>query len=52
MSNLVELMTRLGGLATRAELLEVSTKRDVRRAVDQGLIRRPSRGRYVLPLAE
>lgn len=52
MSTLVERLTRLGGLATRSELLEVSTKRDLRRAVDEGLIRRPSRGRYVLPFAE
>ncbi|GAA1968190.1 hypothetical protein GCM10009817_05130 [Terrabacter lapilli] len=39
---------RLGGVATRSELRELASKRQLRRAVDCGVVLRPRRGRYVL----
>ena len=41
----------LGGLATKAQLLVVCTERDVRRAVANGTLLRPARGRYAVPHA-
>ncbi len=49
MSSLTDSMTRLGGVATRPELLAVTSRGAVRRAVADGSVHRPRRGRYVLP---
>jgi hypothetical protein len=49
MQRVVEAMRRLGGVATRAELREIASKRQVRRAFDDGVVLRPRPGRYVLP---
>ncbi|GAA6527516.1 hypothetical protein [Intrasporangium sp. DVR] len=45
-------LSRLGGVATRAELLHVVTPRELRAAVLAGTVLRPRRGRYVAPGAE
>ena len=48
---LVQQLHRLGGVATRATLLEISSRREFRRAVSSGAIVRDSHGRYALPIA-
>lgn len=48
MDTVEQAIRRLGGVATRAELRELASKRQLRRAVDDGVVLRPSRGRYVL----
>lgn len=52
MPTIVEELTRLGGVATRSELLQVATTRTIRAAVADGLVHRAARGRYVLPAAD
>ena len=52
MASLVEHLVRLGGVATRAELLEVASRATLDRALADGSIHRPRRGRYVLPQAD
>jgi hypothetical protein len=44
----VDALRRLGGVATRAELRPLVSKRRLRRAVDDGLVMRPRPGRYLL----
>jgi len=45
-------MVRLGGVATRRELLHIASRTDLARALADGSIHRPRRGRYVLPQVE
>ena len=45
-----EVLTELGGLATRAELLTQVTEAALRRAVAEGSVLRRARGRYALPV--
>ncbi|WP_169796926.1 DUF559 domain-containing protein [Janibacter corallicola] len=45
-----EVLAELGGTATRAELLTRVTEHELRQALNGGLVRRPARGRYALPL--
>lgn len=52
MSAVPEVLTRLGGVATRAELLGAVTSRELRAAVAAGSVLRPRRGRYVSPDTE
>lgn len=47
----VAALERLGGVASAHELLRLTTRRRLRRAVASGHVERPSRGRYVLPSA-
>jgi very-short-patch-repair endonuclease len=49
---LVAHLARLGGVATRSELLEVASRVTLDRALADGSVRRPRRGRYVLPQVE
>lgn len=49
MTSIVDTMTRLGGVATRRELLEVASRAEINRALAEGSVHRPRRGRYVLP---
>ena len=42
-------MVRLGGVATRSELLEVASRAQITHALAEGSVHRPRRGRYVLP---
>ena len=44
--------SRLGGVATRRELLHIASRTDLARALADGSIHRPRRGRYVLPQVE
>lgn len=44
-----EVLAELGGVATRAELLVHVTEEALRRAVADGRVERPARGRYRLP---
>ena len=46
---LIDLVERLGGIATRAQLVGATSSADVDRALDNGLLTRAGRGRYVLP---
>ncbi|WP_404392135.1 hypothetical protein [Humibacillus xanthopallidus] len=52
MPALVDHMARLGGVATRSELLEIASRTAIARALADGSVHRPRRGRYVLPQAE
>lgn len=52
MSAVVDQLTRLGGVATRRDLLTVATARELAATLQAGLVQRPQRGRYVLPLAD
>ncbi|MEO7446823.1 MAG: hypothetical protein ABI336_01010 [Humibacillus sp.] len=52
MPTLVESMTRLGGVATRSELMGVTSRAALGRALADGSVHRPRRGRYVLPEVE
>lgn len=45
-----QVLTELGGVASRAELLARVSERAVRRAVREGTVIRMSRGRYALPV--
>lgn len=47
----VAALERLGGVASARQLLRLTTRRRLRRAVASGLVERPSRGNYVLPSA-
>ena len=47
----VTALERLGGVAGARDLLRLTTRRRLRRAVRAGSIERPSRGRYCLPTA-
>ena len=47
----VAALERLGGVASAHQLLQLTTRRQLRRAVASGHVERPSRGRYVLPSA-
>ncbi|MEO7752879.1 MAG: hypothetical protein ABIS35_05645 [Terracoccus sp.] len=49
MPSLTDTLTQLGGVATRSELLAVTSRGAVRRALADGSVHRPRRGRYVLP---
>ena len=46
------MLRELGGVATRAALLNVASRLDVDRAVESGAIIVPARGRYTLPAAD
>jgi very-short-patch-repair endonuclease len=48
----VEALDRLGGIARAQELLRLTTRRKLRRAVRAGSIRAITRGRYALPTAD
>lgn len=48
----VAALSRLGGVAGTRELLQLTTARQLRRAVDDGRVCRQVRGRYALPTAE
>ncbi|HET7801538.1 MAG TPA: hypothetical protein VFL38_14035 [Humibacillus xanthopallidus] len=52
MPTLVDHLVRLGGVATRAELLEFAGAGAINRALADGSVHRPRRGRYVLPQAD
>jgi hypothetical protein len=47
----VAALTRLGGVATTADLLRLTTRARLRAAERDGLVRRAARGRYALPTA-
>lgn len=49
--NLEQLLHRLGGVATRAALVELTSRKDVDRALREGRIVRVCRGGYALPTA-
>ena len=49
--DVVEQLTRRGGVATRAELIEATSRREVDAALPAGLIVALARGRYALPHA-
>jgi very-short-patch-repair endonuclease len=44
-------LERLGGHASARQLLRLTTRRRLRKAVDRGRLLRPSRGHYVVPTA-
>jgi len=48
MTEVADRLARLGGVATRQELLAVLTRNELRRAIDGGQIERARRGRYIL----
>ena len=48
MTNVADQLACLGGVATRQELLAVLTRHELRRALDDGLVERARRGRYIL----
>ena len=52
MSTAVEALTRLGGVATRRDLIAVTCRLDVDRALDAGDVVVLARGRYALPAAD
>ena len=45
-------LARLGGVATSGELLGLTTRRRLRRAVDSGEVHPVGRGRFVLPVVD
>src|SRR5690606_23129969 len=45
-----EVLAELGGGASRAELLRHVTEYELRQALNRGMVRRPARGRYALPV--
>lgn len=45
-------LERLGGAASAGQLLRLTSRRRLRRALRRGRVRRAARGRYVLPRAE
>lgn len=47
----VAALSRLGGIAGTRELLQLTTGRQLRRAVEDGSVHRQTRGRYALPTA-
>ena len=47
----VAALERLGGAASSRQLLRLTTRRRLRRALARGRVERPARGRYVLPTA-
>ena len=47
----VAALSRLGGVAGTHELLQLTTTRQLRRAVEEGSVCRQARGRYTLPTA-
>jgi very-short-patch-repair endonuclease len=47
----VAALERLGGHASARELLRLTTRRQLRKAVKRGRLLRPARGRYVVPTA-
>lgn len=49
--NAVEALGRLGGAATRAEVIAASDRRTFENALRAGLVERVARGRYALPTA-
>ncbi len=48
----VAALERLGGTSGARELLRMTTRRRLRRAVSRGEVARPTRGRYCLPTAD
>ncbi|WP_210649331.1 type IV toxin-antitoxin system AbiEi family antitoxin domain-containing protein [Nocardioides sp. SYSU D00065] len=48
----VAALARLGGIASTAQVLSLTTRKRLRRAVDEGRVVRVSRGRYALPTAD
>jgi very-short-patch-repair endonuclease len=48
----VEVLLRLGGVATRAQLIEMSSRAEVDRALADGAVVAPARGRYALPVVD
>lgn len=46
---LIDVVVRLGGIATRAQLVGATSPLEVDRALDAGALARAGRGRYVLP---
>jgi hypothetical protein len=46
-----EIMDRVGGVADRASLVRLTSRRDVDRALRDGTIVRDGRGRYAVPVA-
>ncbi|MDT0183381.1 DUF559 domain-containing protein [Microbacterium sp. ARD31] len=48
----VAALTRLGGIGSTADLLRLTTRKRLRRAVESRLVVRVSRGRYALPTAD
>jgi very-short-patch-repair endonuclease len=51
MTDVLTAMQHLGGIATRAELIKATSRRDAERALREGAIVREARGRYSLPTA-
>jgi very-short-patch-repair endonuclease len=47
----VAALERLGGTASARQLLRLTTRRRLRKAVERGRVLRPARGRYVVPSA-
>ncbi|MGF9756611.1 DUF559 domain-containing protein [Microvirga sp. 0TCS3.31] len=47
--DVIAVIERSGGLATRADLIRATSRTDVDRAIARGSIRRVGQGRYVLP---
>lgn len=50
--DVVDRLTRVGGVATRAELIDATSRRDVDAALKAGVIVAVARGRYALPHAD
>jgi hypothetical protein len=50
--DVVELLTRRGGVATRAELIRATSRREVDAALAGGIVVALARGRYALPHAD
>ncbi len=50
--SLAQILTRLGGVATRRQLISATSRRDFDRAVRSGAIVRDAHGRYALPSAQ
>ena len=48
----VDALTRLGGIGSTAEILALTTRKRLRRAVEARQVVRVSRGRYALPTAD
>lgn len=50
--SVVEVLRQLGGVATRQQLVEATSRAEVDRAVDEGAVLVEARGRYALPVAD
>jgi very-short-patch-repair endonuclease len=50
--SVMDALVRLGGIATRSQVLEVATEHQLRRALAAGSVIRAGRGRYALPTAD